>query len=222
MSIFKALKQHISKIIKYALNRDGHIMAPPVTWKTSAIGSYLRYLKESILDLIKPNKVGKEFEEIMCSNPTAEDAKRACDIFEKETGIKMLMTHPGYARSFASNARILIHDVERRDFPKDVKYVVIGHGDGTVLNDTWHVLYEPETKIFDFIDKNIPKGELAIVNCCEVTPNELKHLIPKDKPAIGKVAGEFRDSYHHLAKVVRSGSHEIIGAYGNGIMTMYK
>ena len=65
MGIFKALKQHVSKIIKYALNRDGHIMAPPVTWKTSGIGSNLRYLKESIIDLIKPNKVGKEFEEIM-------------------------------------------------------------------------------------------------------------------------------------------------------------
>lgn len=210
------------KIIQYVLNKDGHIMAPAKTWKTSFVGSNFNYLKNSVKDFIKPNKAGKKFSEIMTSNPNREQVQLACDLFEKETGVKMLITHPKGAFSFNTNANILIRNIKQGTFPKEVKYVVIGHGDGTVLNNTWHVLYEPETSIFDFIEKNIPKGELAIVNCCENTPKELIHLIPKNKPAIGKVAGEYTSSYRNPAKVVRSGEREIIGGYANGIMTLYK
>ena len=140
----------------------------------------------------------------------------------KETGIKMLMTNPKGAMSFSTNANILIRDIKKGYFPKDIKYVVIGHGEGTILNDTWHVAYDPEVKIFDFIEKNIPKGEMVLVNCCETTPKGLKHLIPKNKPAIGKVAGEFTSSYRNPAKVVISGTRDIVGGYANGFLTLYK
>ena len=222
MGLLTVILSKFKKAFRYILNRDGHIMAPPLTWKTSRTGSNFNYLKNSIKDLIKPNPAGKKFSEIMVNNPTREQVQLACDIFEKETGVKMLMTHPGGAFSFNTNANILIRNIKNGDFPKDVRYVVIGHGDGTVLNDTWHVLYEPNTPVFDFIEKNIPKGELAIVNCCECTPKEISYLIPKNKPAIGRVAGEFTSSYRHPAKVVRSGEREIIGGYANGIMTLYK
>jgi hypothetical protein len=77
-------------------------------------------------------------------------------------------------------------------------------------------------RIIDFIEKNIPKGEMVLVNCCETTPKGLKHLIPKNKPAIGKVAGEFTSSYKNPAKVVISGTRDIVGGYANGFLTLYK
>lgn len=197
-------------------------MAPKLSWRTSLVGAKSNYLLNSIKDCIRPNKAGNEFFNIMANSPSAKDAKRACDIFEKETGVKMLMTNPRGAISFSTNANILIRDIKKGYFPKDVKYVVIGHGDGTILNDTWHVAYDPKVKIFDFIEKNIPKGEMVIVNCCETTPKELRYLIPKNKPAIGKVAGEFESSYHNPAKVVISGTRDIVGGYANGFLTLYK
>ena len=212
----------LSKIFKYITNADGHILAPKLCWRTSWLGANCNYLLNSLKDSIRPNKAGREFFNIMASSPNAQDAQRACDIFEKETGIKMLMTNPHGARSFSTNANILIRDIKKGRFPKDIKYVIIGHGEGTVLNDTWHVAYDPNVKIFDFIEQNIPKGEMVLVNCCETTPKELRHLIPRDKPAIGKVAGEFSSSYRHPAKIVISGNREIIGGYANGLLTLYK
>ena len=212
----------LTKIFRYITNADGHIMAPKLCWRTSQVGVLYNCTVNSFKDWVRPTKAGKEFSDIMCNSPTAQDAKRACDIFEKATGIKMLMTHPGGAQSFNTNANILIRDIKKGYFPKDIKYVVIGHGEGTILNDTWHVAYDPEVKIFDFIEKNIPKGEMVLVNCCETTPKELKHLIPKNKPAIGKVAGEFSSSYKNPAKVVISGIRDIVGGYANGFLTLYK
>ena len=212
----------LSKVFRYITNADGHIMAPKLCWRTSLIGSNCNYLLNLLKDSLRPNKAGKEFFNIMTGSPSAKDAKRACDIFEKETGVKMLMTNPEGAMSFSTNANILIRDIKNGRFPKNIKYVVIGHGEGTILNDTWHVAYDPEVKIFDFIEQNIPKGEMVLVNCCETTPKELKHLIPKNKPAIGKVASEFSSSYSNPAKVVISGTRDIVGGYANGFLTLYK
>lgn len=212
----------IISLIKAFLRTDGKVMAPKLSWQTSSIGSNLRYLWNTcILDTFKPNKTGKEFQKIMTSKPTKALAKKACDAFTKETGIKMFMTDPTRAESFATNANILIRDIKSGKFPKDIKYVVIGHGDGTTLNNTWHVAFDPKIKIFDFINKHIPKGEKVLVNCCEETPKELKHLIPKNKPAIGKYTTEMYSSYKHPAKIVISGRNEIIGGYGNRIATYY-
>ena len=212
----------ISKIFRYITNADGHIMAPKLCWRTSWFGSNCNYLINSLKDSIKPNKAGREFFNIMVSSPNKQAVQRACSIFEEETGIKMLMTNPGGAQSFSTNANILIRDIKKGRFPKDIKYVVIGHGEGTTLNNTWHVAYDSNIDIFDYIEKNIPKGEMVLVNCCETTPKELKHLIPQNKPAIGKVAGEFSSSYKHPAKIVISGTREIAGGYANGFLTLYK
>ena len=203
-----------------------NVMAPKFCWRTSEVGAKLRYLKDAFIDSIRPNKAGKEFSRIMANNPTAQDAQRACDIFERETGIKMIMTNPEGAISFNTNANIIIRDIKEGRFPKDIKYMIIGHGAGTVLNDTWHVMFQPEIKILDFIDKHIPKGEKVLVQCCEGTPKEIRHLIPKDKPAIGKSASEMYSSYKHPAKIVISGQQvpsyqRIVGGYGNGIATYY-
>lgn len=216
----------IQNSIKHFLRTDGKVMAPPLSWRTSEIGSKLRYLKNCLMDSIFPNRAGKLFSDIMCSHPDADKVKRACKIFERETGIKMIMTNPEGAVSFNTNANTIIRDLREGRFPKDIKYVVFGHGSGTVLNDTWHVMADPKVKILDFIDTHVPKGEKVLVQCCESTPKELRHLIPKDKPAIGKYATEMYSTYKHPAKIVRSGDklpsyNRIIGGYGNGIATYY-
>ena len=201
---------------------DGHIQAPQLTWNTSLIGAKWNYLKDTFIDAVHPNKAGQKFFDIMVRHPDKKEAQTACEIFEHETGIKMYMTNPEGAQSFSTNANILIRWIKEGKFPKQIKHIIIGHGSGTTLNDTWHVTYEPEVKIEDFIAKKIPKGEMVLVNCCEDTPKNIRHLIPKDKPAIGKYATEFYSTYKHPAKVVISGQKGIVGGYANGILTLYK
>lgn len=216
------MKNLLSKIFKHITNADGHIMAPKLCWRTSYIGAKCNYLLNSIKDCLRPNKAGNKFLNIMTKTPSEKEVIHACSIFEKETGIKMLMTNPNGARSFSTNANILIRDIQKGRFPKDIKYVVIGHGKGTILNDTWHVANDPKVKIFDFIEQNIPKGEMVLVNCCETTPKEIAHLIPKNKPAIGNFVTEFCSSYKNPAKIVISGTRDIVGGYANGYLTLYK
>ena len=45
-------------------------------------------------------------------------------VFERETGVKMLMTHPGEAYSFQNNCWILSDMIKNGEFPKDIKYVI--------------------------------------------------------------------------------------------------
>ncbi len=209
---------NIKGIINHFLKKDGSVQAPPLCWKTSAFGSACRYFwNVLILDNIKPNKAGKEFCNIMLSRPDRAMVEEACRIFEKETGKKMFMTHPEGANSFSTNANILIRDIKEGVFPKDIDYIVIGHGAGSSVNGTWHVAADPDIKIFDYIREHIPEGKKVLVNCCEHTP---KDLIPKDKPAIGKPASEFYSSYKFPAKIVQNNS--IIGGYANGIVTYYR
>jgi len=96
----------LTKIFRYITNADGHIMAPKLCWRTSWLGASCNYLLNDFKDMVIPNKAGKEFLNIMASSPSAQDAKRACDLFEKETGIKMLMTNPKCAMSFSTNANL--------------------------------------------------------------------------------------------------------------------
>lgn len=213
----------ISKSVKYLLNADGHIQAPKLCWRTSMVGSVFNDTARMISNLIKPNKVGKELNRVLQDPKSPEDIKRVCELFEKETGIKFLITHPKESRCFASTANAILWDIKKGYFPKNVKYFITGHGGGTVLNNNWHVEYNNKVSIFDFIEQNVPKGEMVIVNCCEHTPPNLKSLIPKEKPAIGNPCIEnMGSSYHNPAKVVISGRREIIGGYGNGFLTLYK
>lgn len=211
----------ITKGLRYVLNKDAHILAPKLSWRTSLIGAKSRFLLNNLKDTIKPNPIGKKFQTIMATNPTAQQVQEACDLFTKATGIKMIMTNPKGAISFSNLAHTILRDIKDGSFPKDIKYIIFGHGNGTTLNNTWHVANDPSVKIFDFIKKNIPKGEKVLVDCCEETPKELRHLIPKSKPAIGKVVTELESSYHTPAKIVKSGTDEIIGGYANGIASYY-
>lgn len=213
-----------SKFFNILFNKN--IQAPPLSWRTSRVGASLRTLWESIVDTVNPTKLGKKFYNTMVSNPTKESVQEVCDTFTKETGVKLIMTDPTEAYCFSSFAHVLLRDIKNGRFPKDIKYVIFGHGSGTSLvksgQDAWHVAGNPKVKIFDFIEEKVPKGDKVLVNCCESTPKQYKHLIPKDKPAIGyPTCADASSSYYHPLKIVESGRRQIIGGYANGIATMY-
>lgn len=214
----------MSKFINILLNKG--IKAPPLSWHTSFVGTCVNSTIASVKNIFKPNKIGNEFYKMMLSKPSHAKVAEACKAFEKETGIKMLMTNPHEAYCFGNFANVLLNDIKSGRFPKDLKYVVFGHGEGTSLvaagKDRWHVAADPKIGIFDYINQNIPKGEKVLVNCCETTPKQYRHLIPKDKPAIGNTTyTDASSTYYHPLKIVQSGRNEIIGGYANGIMTLY-
>ena len=75
----------MSKFINILLNKG--IKAPPLSWRTSWFGSAFNIISNSVKDFIKPNKLGKEFSNVMWSKPDAQKVKTVCDKFEKATGI---------------------------------------------------------------------------------------------------------------------------------------
>lgn len=214
----------MSKFVNILLNKG--IKAPQLSWRTSLVGAKFNSMVASIKSTLKPNKLGKEFNKTMWSMPSSDKVAEVCKAFEKETGIKMLMTNPHDAYCFGDFANVLLKDIKSGRLPKDLKYVVFGHGEGTSLvaagKDRWHVAADSKIGIFDYINKNVPKGEKVLVNCCETTPKQYRHLLPKDKPAIGNPTHtDASSSYYHPLKIVQSGRNEIIGGYANGIMTLY-
>lgn len=201
------------------------IQAPKLTWSTSWVGSKSNSLYQDLKGLFKPDKLGNEFRKAMWKG-TQPEIDRAINLFKNETGINMHMLDKTQAYCFGDFANVLLRDIKNNKFPKDIKHIVFGHGLGTSIlkdgKDSWHAAFKPEIKIFDFIEQNIPKGEKVLVNCCEGTPKNLKHLLPKDKPAIGYTTyTDASSTYYHPLKIVESGKSEIIGGYANGIMTLY-
>ena len=53
----------MSKFINILLNKG--IKAPPLSWRTSWFGSAFNIISNSVKDFIKPNKLGKEFSNVM-------------------------------------------------------------------------------------------------------------------------------------------------------------
>ena len=183
------------------------IQALKLSWRTSLVGAKCNSLSLEIKSIFKPNKVAKEFKKIMQSSPDEKMVQRACDIFEKETGIKMYMTSPKEAYCFQDFANVILQDIEKGNFPKEIKHIIFGHGTGTSLKqegvEAWHVADKTQRKIFSIINEEVPKkGELVLVNCCEETPKRLRHLIPKDKPAIGNTTiTDSSSTYYHPLKI---------------------
>ena len=210
-------------LFKIILNKG--IQAPKLTWETSWLGSMCNVICREIKDCLKPNPLGKSFKKAMWKGST-EEIQQSLNLFKQETGITMHMVDKTQAYCFGDFANVLLQDIHAGKFPKDIKHVVFGHGMGTsVLKDgehVWHATFNPKIKIFDFIEQNVPPGEKVLVNCCEVTPKELKSLLPKDKPAIGYTTyTDASSTYHHPLKIVESGNRQIVGGYANGIMTLY-
>ena len=69
----------ISKGFRYILNKDAHILAPELSWRTSLVGAKCRFLLCDLKNAIKPNPIGKKFQSVMANNPTPQQAQEVCE-----------------------------------------------------------------------------------------------------------------------------------------------
>ena len=156
----------------------------------------------------------------LLKNPTLAQQR-----FKNETGANLHIGNEfSLVGSFDEGLQYIENWYKQGLMPNDIKHVLIGHGTGSAERGSWAFWNGNEAigNVFDYINTHIPKGEKVLVNCCEVTPKQYRHLIPKDKPAIGNTTHtEATSTYYHPLKIVQSGRNEIIGGYANGIMTLY-
>lgn len=54
----------ITKGLRYVLNKDAHILAPKLSWRTSLVGAKSRFLLNNLKDTINPNPIGKNFKQL--------------------------------------------------------------------------------------------------------------------------------------------------------------
>lgn len=144
----------------------------------------------------------------------------AKDIFVKRTGMNLHVASPDGLQSFAQTPAKIIRYLDKGMFPKEIKHAILGHGTGSTVNDSWVVSGTGE-KVFDFIRREIPKGERALVCCCEETPKPLLSLLNKNKKGVGRVVHTELGTASRPAKIVESGRDEIIGDFARGKATYY-
>lgn len=148
------------------------------------------------------------------------DIEKAKLLFEQKTNIQLHIGHTDNLFSFSLTPGNIIKLINSGKFPSDFKHVLIGHGTGTVIDNSWR--FSGNNKdIFEYIRQNIPLGEKVLVTCCEETPKELRRLIQKDKPGIGNIVHTELTSHHRPAKIVISGQNQIIGHYAKGKTEYY-
>ena len=146
---------------------------------------------------------------------TAQKAEELKRLFFEKTGLTL---HCPSSR--VKNFNVVLTEIElaieRGQFPKDIKHVLIGHGYGSSQYKTWALaglgLKNKETvEIFPYINNNesIKYGEKVLVCSCE---SKLETKIP-GKPGIGDEVELCLADKEQPAKIVRKGVDEIIGHY---------
>lgn len=178
-------------------------------------------LKDLLTRIFKKDVVKQELFDCLVPWHKGFDIEKAKTLFKDRVGLNLHVACPDGLRSFADTPSKVIKYVENGRFPKEeIKHVVLGHGTGTTINDTW-VINGTKEKVFDYINKNIPAGEKALVCCCEETPKNLLKFLPKDKPGIGNVVHTELSTKSRPAKIVESGKNEIIGEFAKGNVKYY-
>lgn len=97
--------------------------------------------------------------------------------------------------------------------PKDVQHVLIAHGFGSSLDGTWTIA-GTNHKVFDYINKNIPRGQNVLVTCCE-TSNKTNGKI-----GVGENVWSINNA-NNPYKIIESGKNEIVGYYYGGNTRYY-
>lgn len=97
--------------------------------------------------------------------------------------------------------------------PKNVTDVIIAHGSGSSLDGTWTVA-GTNHNVFDYINKNIPRGQNVLVTCCE-TGNKVNGKI-----GIGGTVWN-QNNANNPYKIIKSGQNEIVGYYYGGYTKYY-
>lgn len=169
-------------------------------------------LMDTIKSIFKREPIKKELYK--------KNVENAAALFKEKTGLKLHVACTDDIWSFAMTPEKVIKYIDKGQFPKELKHLVLGHGTGSTLNDTW-VVSGTNEKVFEYVKNNVPKGEKALVCCCEETPKNLSYLLPKDKPGIGRVVHTELCTKRGPAKIVESGKDEIIGSFSKGITRYY-
>ncbi len=132
-----------------------------------------------------------------------EDLTRIEKIFKENTGINLYCPEKHNIDDFKPFFDLIFDGRFNKRLDSKIKHIIIGHGIGSAKNGNWRFIQTKES-VFDFIDKNIPKGELALVMACEETANQVK-------PGIGTPVNITLQTADKPGKVVKSGERRIIG-----------
>ena len=148
-------------------------------------------------------------------NPESLDLKLASRLFEEQTGIQLHSPTQWHLEPFKSAIFSVVDLKEKGLLPPEIKHFLIGHGTGSSTNGTWIFSANGEN-VFNYINKNVPRGEIALVSTCEDA-----HRAITGKPGIGFEVFTHLGDPTRPGKIVRSGTNEIIGHFVNGKITYY-
>ncbi len=130
-----------------------------------------------------------------------------CQYFQRITDAKLHVpsTQATYG-GFADACSLLERCAREGNFPKDIKHVIVGHGTGSSINGDWQII-NGGGYVFNYINRNIPRGEKVLVLCCEgkLSPRLRGRCGVGDEVVLG-----LHDRFHP-AKIVESGKNEIVG-----------
>ncbi len=90
--------------------------------------------------------------------------------------------------------------------PSDLKHVVIGHGTGYSIDNSWMMKYSNKNT-FQFINEVVPQGEKCIALICEDAPSSWR----AETPGIGHPVYSNLDMPYYPGKIVISGQNKIVG-----------
>lgn len=135
-----------------------------------------------------------------------QNIERICNDFYRDTGIRLYSPARDNLDAF-NDTLMRVHTLQQNGiFPANIKHLLIGHGTGSSLDNTWRI-QENGTNIFDYIKRNIPQGDKVLVTCCE------EGRSVTGKPEIGNHVCLTLTDPNKPGKIVESGKNEIIDAF---------
>ena len=149
---------------------------------------------------------------IQCGRARSSLGKVCADEFVRASGGVQLLSP---TRKHLNPFKYAIEKLLKLGIPKDIKGVLIGHGQGSFKDGTWKFC-ETGQNVIEYLSKMFKKGEKVLVLTCETANNAAAKT-----PGIGNTVIETLDNPMHLAKIVEIGKG-IIGDFVNGITTYYK
>jgi len=131
---------------------------------------------------------------------TEQDLRQIQTIFKNNTGISLYCPESCNFEDFKPFFDLIFNGKFYKKMDPKIKHIVMGHGIGGAKEGTWRFIRTKEN-VFDFIEKNIPKGDTVLVMTCEETARRIKPgvgtpvnitLLNPDKPGKIVIAGERR------------------------------
>lgn len=148
---------------------------------------------------------------IKCGRSRSSLGKVCADEFVRATGgVKLLSPTQKHLNPF----KYAIEKLIKWGVPRNIKGVLIGHGQGSFKEGTW-CFCETGQKVMEYLSTVFKNGENVLVLTCETANNATAKA-----PGIGNKVIETLDDKMHPAKIVEVGKG-IIGHFVNGTATYY-